>query len=295
MKHFFSMYKRIIIASVIVLAVAVTIFTSIIAANKDTSPVLAQVDGVALTQMKLEQFATDAGVDISYMTPESRDMLIQTWINQQVLFLEGKNMHINREKKFRKELKRKSERFKRELIGQAALTALLEGRVSATADEITEFYASNKEAFKAEKAMVWLKVIYCATKEDADEVMDKLKTGMTFEELAELYKPQDEPFISNLGYIDVDGIQESLKDAVMAAKVGDIIPPVRVELTEELSVYYVWKVMDKVFKNDYKKIDAVKVLIKNEIEKAKVKAAAGEEMKKIREKYDIRILTKEIR
>ncbi len=295
MKHMFFMYKRIIIAAAIVIAVAIAIFTSIIAANNDTSPVVAEVGSMQLTQMKLEQFAADAGVDISYMTPESRDTLIQGWINQQILFSEGKSMHITRAKKFRKELKRKTDRFKRELIGQAALNALLEGKVNATQDEIVEFYEKNKEAFKVNKSMVWLKVIYCGTKENADTVMDQLKTGMSFEELAELNKPQDEPFISNLGYIETDGIQESLRDAILAAKNGDVIPPVRVELTETVSVYYVWKVMDKVFANDYKKIDAVKNIIRTEIEKAKIRAAAGDEMKKLREKYEIRVYTKEIK
>lgn len=295
MKQFFSMYKRIIIASLIVLAVAITIFISIFAANKDTSPLLAQVGSMKLTQQKLEQYASDLGMNISYMSPESRNNLIQSWINQQVLFLEGKNMYITREKKFRKEVKRKTDRLRRELIGQAALTSALDGKITASADEITAFYAANKEVFKVDKSMVWLKVIYCDTKEHADEVMDKLKSGMSFDELAELYKPHDEPFVSNLGYLPTDGIQESLRDAIMATKIGDVIPPVRVELTDDSSVYHVWKVMDKVFKNDYKKIEAIQDLIKIEIEKTKIKAAAGEEMKKIREKYDIRILTKGIK
>jgi len=289
------MYKRVVYAAIIVLAVGIAILISIITANRDNSPVVAEVDGYQLTQLALEQYASDLGMDASYLSPESRESIINSWINYTILYNEGKDKHVTRVKSFRKELKRKSERYKRELIGQAALKVLLEGKLDVTQDEITAYYEKNKETFKVDKAMVWLKVIYCGTKENAEKVMGQLKTGMTFEELAEQNKPEGEPFISNLGYVPIDGIQDSLKEAIIGAKINDIIPPVRVELTEDTSVYYVWKVMDKIFANDYMKIDAAGSVISRELEKMKIQAYASEEILKLREKHKIVFHTKDIK
>ena len=100
--------------------------------------------------------------------------------------------------------------------------------VTVTDEEIRNFYEKNKDKFKSEGS-VHVRHILLNTEEEAKEVLEGLKAGEKFEDLAREKSVDEFSKIKggDLGWVEKGSMDPAFEKAVFSAKVGDIVGPVK--------------------------------------------------------------------
>ena len=100
--------------------------------------------------------------------------------------------------------------------------------VTVSDEEIKDFYEKNKDKFKSEGS-VHVRHILLNTEEEAKEVLERLKAGEKFEDLAREKSVDEFSKIKggDLGWIERGSMDPAFEKAVFSAKIGDIVGPVK--------------------------------------------------------------------
>lgn len=145
--------------------------------------VLAVVNGKEIAEDTVLKFLNDLGPQMAmqFQSPEGIKRVVDELINQEVLYLEALENELDKEETFVTEL----EKVKEGLIKQYALNDLL-SKISATEDEILDFYNQNKEKFQKPESVVASHILIDA-EDKANDIIKEISEGLTFEEAALKY------------------------------------------------------------------------------------------------------------
>lgn len=150
-----------------------------------------------------------------------------------------------------------SEYFKRQIKDQ----------VGVSDKDIKDYYDQHKESYKNENR-VKVAHIQVDTEAEATKIVEKIKAGETFEDLAKKYSLDNSTnntggvlgFITKDSYIRGIGKNKEFEDAAFALKnVGDMSPPVKTE-----KGFHLIKLIEKQT-GGYQELDAVKTDIANKL------------------------------
>ena len=145
--------------------------------------VLATVNEKDITSHDVYSFLSklDPQSAAQFSSPEGINKITNELINYELLYLEALEKGLDEEESFKAEL----ERAKETVLKQYAINKLFSG-ITVSEDEITEFYNEKKEYFKTPEA-VRASHILVKDEEKANEVLEEINAGLSFEEAASKY------------------------------------------------------------------------------------------------------------
>jgi peptidyl-prolyl cis-trans isomerase C len=149
--------------------------------NQNT--VLATVNGKEITEQDVYAFLSELDPQIAaqFSSPDGVKRLVNELVNGEMLYLYAMENSYDQEEDFKSEL----ERVKANILKKYAVNKIL-SEVSATEDEITQFYNDNSERFQKPEA-VRASHILVDEFEKAKEIQDEIHQGLSFEEAAQKY------------------------------------------------------------------------------------------------------------
>lgn len=165
-----------------------------------------------------------------------REKFLDNLISKEILNIEAKKEKV----RLSKEQKKKLEDFKKELLINALLDKHL-GNIKVTDKEAAKYYREHKKEFTT-PAQVKASHILVKTKEEAEDLIKRLKKGADFAKLAQQYSLDHVSAKKggDLGYFSKDQMVKPFADAAFSLKVGQISEPVKTRFG-----YHIIKVTDK--------------------------------------------------
>lgn len=246
----------------------------------DKEKILAIVEGRNITQSDLENLlrGLPPQQSMQFNNEAGRKQLLEELINQEVLYLNAIEKGLDKSEEFKNELKKATEN----LVKQYAVRDIL-NRATVTEEEVVEFYESHKDHF-TEKDTVKASHILVDSLEEANKIIEELKNGLEFEELAKKYsKCPSKERGGDLGYFTRGKMVPEFETASFKLGINEISEPVKTQFG-----YHIIKVLDKKDES-IKPLDSVRYQIKQQIIAMKQNKLYIEETNKLKEKYNIEI------
>lgn len=185
---------------------------------------LASINGKEITQETVLKFLNDLGPQMAmqFQSPEGIKKVVDELINQEMLYLEAIENELDKEEIFLKEL----DRLKEGLVKQFALNNLL-STVTATDEEVENFYNENKEKFVKPES-VEASHILIDNEDKAKDILVEINEGLSFEEAAMKYSscPSKEQG-GNLGEFSRGQMVPEFEDAAFSMDIDSISEPVK--------------------------------------------------------------------
>lgn len=240
--------------------------------------VLAVVNGVEITESDLEsaimRFPRERQ---SYLNSENgKKQLLEEMIAFELVYNYAKDSGIEKEKEYIELL----EKAKKEILTQTAISKVM-AEVTVTDEEVSDFYKANEQAF-VDPEMVSAKHILVETKEKAEEVMNEINSGLSFEDAAKKYSscPSNAQG-GSLGRFSRGQMVPEFEEAAFSLNIGVVSEPVKTQFG-----YHLIKVEEKV-ESSVKKFDEVKNTIKNNLLQQRQAFKYSQLNDELRKKYTV--------
>lgn len=199
--------------------------------------VLAVVNGKEISEDTVLKFLNDLGPQMAmqFKSPEGIKRVVDELINQEVLYLEALQNGLDKEEAFLIEL----EKIKEGLVKQYALNNLL-SNISASEDELLNFYNENKEKFQKPESVVASHILI-DTEEKASSILKEMNEGLAFEDAAQKYSscPSKEQG-GNLGEFTKGQMVPEFEAAAFSMELDTISDPVKTQFG-----YHIIKLISK--------------------------------------------------
>ena len=145
--------------------------------------IVARINEKEISKDDVMQFLNDIGpqVAMQFQSPEGIEKVVIELVNQELLLIEAEEDKIEDDDEFKEIL----EQNRNVLLKNYALNKLIRD-VDASEEEMKKYYEDNKAQFKKAE-MAKASHILVKTKEEAEDILEKINKGMTFEEAAEKY------------------------------------------------------------------------------------------------------------
>lgn len=218
--------------------------------------VLATVNGKQITEKDLEitisRFPREKQ---SYFSSEQgKKQLLEQIISFELIYNYAKEEGLEEEQEYLVQL----EALKKEILTQVAVKKIV-GQATVTNEEIEAYYHANQNVFKTEET-VSAKHILVDTFEKAQEIENKIKAGMLFEEAAEKFSScPSKDHGGNLGSFGRGRMVPEFEKAAFELGVGVVSGPVQTQFG-----YHLIKVEEKA-EGSIKPLTEVKELIQGEL------------------------------
>lgn len=145
--------------------------------------VLATVNGKDITSQDVYDFLNqlDQRTAAQFSSPEGINQIANELVNQELLYLDALKNGLDEEEDFKNEL----EKVKIGVLKQYAINRLFKG-ITVTEEEINSFYDENKHFFQRPE-VARASHILVDDEEKANEVLDEINDGLSFEDAASKY------------------------------------------------------------------------------------------------------------
>lgn len=216
LKFFLRKRKVPVISGFIVLLIFVVIFFAII---KERERTVAIVNGYRITiDDIIEKIITSPEFyrEYAYIDPKG---VIDDYINQIILFQHAKKY----ERKLRKEIEKKMKNYYMEVLTQAYVEKILLNKIKISDEEISNYYNTHLDEFVIPER-VQISEIVVETKEKANEILERLKMGESFEKIAEtesIAKTREKR--GEIGWIEVEKLNPEVASLISQLKPGEIL------------------------------------------------------------------------
>lgn len=218
--------------------------------------ILAVVNGTEITEKELEvTIARFPKERQGYLaTEQGRAQLLEEIISFELIYNYAKDSGMEKDAEYLQQL----ERAKKEILTQAAISKVV-AEASVSDKEVEDFYSANKETFK-DPETVSAKHILVETEEKAEEVLTKIKAGMSFEDAAQQFSscPSNAQG-GELGRFNRGQMVPEFEEAAFSLEIGKVSEPVKTQFG-----YHLIKVSERI-ESTAKPFDEVKASIKNNI------------------------------
>lgn len=239
---------------------------------------LASINGKEITQETVLKFLNDLGPQMAmqFQSPEGIKKVVDELINQEMLYLEAIENELDKEEIFLKEL----DRLKEGLVKQFALNNLL-STVTATDEEVENFYNENKEKFVKPES-VEASHILIDNEDKAKDILVEINEGLSFEEAAMKYSscPSKEQG-GNLGEFSRGQMVPEFEDAAFSMDIDSISEPVKSQFG-----YHIIKLIAK-NEEAISTFDDIKDELTQQVIGTKQQEIYMAKTNELREKYDV--------
>lgn len=253
------------------------------------SEIVATFDGEKITLQEFNKRLETSPVSYrKYLSsPQGKKQFLDLMIREKLVMREAKNAGVTGDKEYKESVKRFTEEmkkrlrdFKENLIMEMFIRRLHEKELNPTEAEVRAYYEKNKNDFKSPFEMSVSHILLPDSKL-ADEVLDKLKKGNSFEALAEMYStdPTSSHRGGALGSVKKGELTPELEAAARALKVGAYSGAVKSEYGYHILKKTGEKVLPEIKYED----------TKEEIRRILVKAKFDAWIKKMTEKNKVNI------
>lgn len=188
--------------------------------------IVAVVNGHEITEKDIELTIARIPKDKQsyYNTEDARKQLIDQMISFELIYNYAKDADMESDEDYLKQV----EIMKKEMLIQIAITKEF-SNVSVTEQEVQDYYNAHSNMF-AQEETVTARHILVDTVEKANEILAKIRDGMTFEVAAEKYsKCPSKSQGGNLGAFTKGQMVPEFSDAAFALELGVVSEPVKTQ------------------------------------------------------------------
>jgi len=139
-------------------------------------------------------------------------------ISEKLLIQEAKNMGLEKDNDVLEQIEKMTE----QILVQALLQREILDKVDVNDEEVSEYYEQNKDSF-TEKEQIHLYNILLESEEEAQDILEQLKTGGDFIEIAK--EKSTGPSAAqggDLGYLSKGSLIPEIEDEVFTLEVGGL-------------------------------------------------------------------------
>jgi peptidyl-prolyl cis-trans isomerase C len=274
-KFFWRKWRVIIILGSLILFVIISTILYILVEKRK---VVAVVNGYKITIDDIEnkiKSSPEFYREYAYLDPNS---VIDDYINQVLLFQYAKRY----ERKLRKKIENEMKNYYMEILTHAFVENILSNQIKISDEEISNYYNNHLNEFVIPER-VQISEIVVDTKEKADEILNRLKLGESFEEIAEKESiaPTREKR-GEIGWIEVEKLNPEVASLLSKVKPGEILANI---IKTEMG-YHIIKLTGRTEKRILTLSEATPI-IKNLLLSQKKKVEVENLMKKLKEKSRI--------
>ena len=178
--------------------------------------ILASFNGQTITLGEFDQLWEE--VPEEYKLQLDKSMLLDQLISEKLLMQEAKNMGLEEDNVVLEQIKKMTE----QILVQVLIEREILDKVNINDQEVSEYYEQNKESF-TEKEQVYLYNILLETEEEAQDILEQLKAGGDFSEIAK--EKSTGPSAAqggDLGYLTKGTIIPEIEEVVFALEVEEL-------------------------------------------------------------------------
>lgn len=198
---------------------------------------VATVNGKEISREDVLKFLNDIGPQMAmqFQSPEGITRVINELVNQELLFLDAVETNLEDDKEFKDVL----EAHKVNLLKDYAVNKII-SKVEATEEEASKYYAENKDSFNKPES-VTASHILVDNEDKANEIIEELNNGLSFEEAAKNYSScPSKDAGGNLGEFSKGQMVPEFEEAAFSMEEGRISQPVKSQFG-----YHIIKVTNK--------------------------------------------------
>ena len=171
-----------------------------------------------------------------YKLQLDKSMVLDQMISEKLLIQETKNMDLKEDKDVLEQIKKMTE----QILVQALIEREILNKVKVNDEEVLEYYEQNKDSF-TEKEQVHLYNILLETEEEAQNVLEQLKAGEDFSEIAiEKSSGPSAAQGGDLGYLSKGTIIPEIEEVIFALEVEELSEVVKTDFG-----FHILKISDK--------------------------------------------------
>ena len=176
--------------------------------------ILASFDGQTITLGEFNQLWEQVPED--YKLQLDKSMVLDQMISEKLLIQEAKNMGLEEDEKVIEQIIEQIRKITEQILVQTLIEREILDKVRVNDEEVLEYYEQNKDSF-TEKEQVHLYNILLETEEEAQDILEQLKAGGDFSEIAK--EKSTGPSAAqggDLGYLIKGTIVPEIEDVVFA-------------------------------------------------------------------------------
>jgi peptidyl-prolyl cis-trans isomerase C len=153
-----------------------------------------------------------------YKLQLDKSMVLDQMISEKLLIQEAKNMGLEEDNDVLEQIKKMAE----QILVQALIEREILDKIKVNDEEVLEYYELNKDSF-TEKEQVYLYNILIETEEEAQDVLEQLKAGGDFSEIA-IEKSTGPSAVQggDLGYLTRGTIIPEIEEVVFALELEEL-------------------------------------------------------------------------
>jgi len=153
-----------------------------------------------------------------YKLQLDKSMVLDQMISEKLLIQEAKEKKFEEDEKIAEQIKKTTE----QILVQALIQREILDKIKVNDEEVLEYYEQNKDSF-TEKEQVHLYNILLETEEDAQNVLEQLKAGGDFSEIAKTKSTGPSAAQGgDMGFISKGSIIPEIDEAVFALEIGEL-------------------------------------------------------------------------
>ncbi len=242
--------------------------------------VLAKVGGRPITEEYVNFILQSMGPQraMQFNSEEGRKTLLNDLINEELFYMGAKDDGMEDDPQFKLEL----EKMKTNLLKQYALKVLLQD-IKVEDEEVESYYNENKEQFKSPES-VKASHILVDDENKANEIIEELNNGLSFEEAAGKYsKCPSKARGGDLGFFTRGKMVPEFEKAAFEMKKDEISKPVKTQFG-----YHIIKLTDRK-EPGISSLEEVKDKLKETILVNKQRKVYMDKVNQLKAKYQVEI------
>ncbi len=249
--------------------------------------ILASFDGQTITLGEFNQLWED--IPEEYKLQLNKSMVLDQMISEKLLIQEAKNMGLEEDEKVIEQIIEQIRKITEQILVQTLIEREILDKVKVNDEEVLEYYEQNKDSF-TEKEQVHLYNILLETEEEAQDILEQLKAGEDFSEIAiEKSTGPSAAQGGDLGYLTKGTIVPEIEDVVFALKLEVLSEVVKTDFG-----FHILKITEKK-PETVKALEEVKEDIVQTLLPTKQKEAFENLLEKLKGKVEIEINEKALK
>ena len=178
--------------------------------------ILASFDGQTITLGEFNQLWEQVPED--YKLQLDKSMVLDQMISEKLLIQESKNMGLEEDNDVLEQIKKITE----QILVQVLIEREILDKIKVNDEEVLEYYEQNKDSF-TEKEQVHLYNILLETEEEAQDILEQLKAGGDFSDIA-IEKSTGPSAVQggDLGYLTRGTIIPEIEEVVFALELEEL-------------------------------------------------------------------------
>lgn len=242
---------------------------------------VAKVNGKEITRADVLKFLNDMGPQMAmqFQSPEGIQRVVDEMVNQELLYLDAKATNLDQDEEYKSLL----ESTEVTLLKNYAFNKAIETE-APTEDEIKDYYNNNKESF-GNPEMLKASHILVDSEDKADEIIEEINGGLSFEEGAAKYSscPSKEQG-GRLGEFGRGQMVKEFEDAVFNMEVGSVSQPVKSQFG-----YHIIYLEDKT-PAQQKTLEEAREEVVSHVTRSKQQDKYMDKVNKLKERYEVEYL-----